>query len=182
VTCKGSETQVRYRYCPMCATELMPIGDKFVKCPSCGFFHFPKVGACAVGIVYDAHRILLDRRAYDPGRGRWALLGGYLEPGEDPEDALRREVREEAGLEVEVGELLSIAVGGPTCGLVYPARYVSGDLHRSVESAEIAWFGPHEIPWNEMAFPLHKKVLWEWLQTKAPDSLRSQARNGTPAP
>lgn len=159
----------------MCATELLPIGEKFVKCPACGFFHFPKVGACAVGIVYDAHRILLDRRAYDPGRGRWALLGGYLEPNEDPQEALMREVREESGVEVEVGDLLSIEVGGPTCGLVYPARYVSGQLHRSAESSEIAWFVPDQIPWSEMAFPLHVKVLREWLQTKAPDTLRVRA-------
>lgn len=166
---------MKYRYCPMCATELLPIGDKFVKCPACGFFHFPKVGACAVGIVHDGHRILLDRRAYDPGKGRWALLGGFLEPNEAPEEALVREVFEEAGLEVEVGELLSIEVGGPTCGMVFPARYLSGQLRRSAESSEIAWFASHEIPWEHMAFPLHQKVLRRWLQTKAPDPLRVRA-------
>lgn len=166
---------MRYRYCPMCATELEPIGEKYVKCPACGFFHFPKVGTCAVGIVYDGHRVLLDRRAYNPGKGGWALLGGYMEPGEDPKDALLREVREEAGLEVEVGELISIEVGGPTCGLIYPARYLSGELRKSQESAAISWFTPDEIPWDSMAFALHRKVLATWLQTKAPDSLRARA-------
>lgn len=171
---------MRYRYCPMCATTLQPIGEKFVKCPACGFFHFPKVGACAVGIVHDGERILLDRRAYDPGKGSWALLGGYLEPNEAPEEALVREVFEETGLVVEVGELISIEVGGPTCGLVFPARYVSGTLRRSAESTEIAWFEPDSIPWDQIAFPRHRSVLRRWLETGAPSTMRSRIRSSEP--
>lgn len=166
---------MNYRYCPMCATELVPVAEKFVKCPACGFFHFPKVGTCAVGIVHDTHRILLDRRAYDPGKGRWALLGGFLEPHEAPDVALQREVAEEAGLVVEVGELLSIEVGGPTCALVYPARVIGGELRKSPESSEIAWFTPETLPWDEMAFPVHRRVLAAWLESKAPASLRVRA-------
>lgn len=165
---------MRYRYCPMCATELVPIGEKFLKCPACGFFHFPKVSTCAVGIVHDGERILLDRRAYDPGKGLWALPGGYLEPYEQPVDALHREVAEETGLEVEVGELFMIRVGGPACGLIYPARVIGGELRKSPESTDLAWFTPDTIPWDELAFPVHRDALRAWLQTKAPGSLRAR--------
>lgn len=156
----------------MCATELEVVGPKMRKCPSCGFFHFPKVGACAVGIVHRDGKILLDRRAYDPGKGLWALVGGYLEPGEEPEAALKREVAEETGLDIEVDELIGIAVGGPTCGLFYSARVVGGSLSRSVESTEIAWFAPEDIPWRELAFPRHQEMLAEWLKNHAPAALR----------
>ena len=48
-----------------------------------------------------AGRVLLGRRAVDPGRGLWDLPGGFCDPDETPEDAVRREFREETGAEVE---------------------------------------------------------------------------------
>src|SRR3954452_17334137 len=59
---------------------------------------------CVGAVVHDrAGRLLLIRRGHDPHRGRWSLPGGRIEPGESPEQAIVREVREETGLEVRVG-------------------------------------------------------------------------------
>lgn len=155
----------------MCATELEVVQGNMRKCPSCAFFHFPKVGACAVGIVHDdVGRILLDKRAYNPGQGLWALLGGYLEPNETPEKALVREVAEESGLLIDVEELVEIGVGGPTCGLFYSARVIGGTLRKSAESTALTWFSPAAIPWNEMAFPRHKEVLFSWLNGRTTEA------------
>lgn len=62
------------------------------------------VGAIAVS----GGRLLLVRRAKEPGRGLWSLPGGHVEGGEYLADALRREVKEETGLDVEVGGLAGI--------------------------------------------------------------------------
>jgi mutator protein MutT len=60
----------------------------------------------AVGaIVVERDTVLLVRRATDPGAGKWSVPGGRVERGELLRDALAREVREETGIEVEVGEL-----------------------------------------------------------------------------
>ena len=61
------------------------------------------------GFVHKDGKVLLIRRKFEPNKGRWAPPGGLLELGEDPEEAARREVREELGLEVEVEGLLQVA-------------------------------------------------------------------------
>jgi 8-oxo-dGTP diphosphatase len=62
---------------------------------------------CVGGLTYDDRgRLLLVRRANDPGRGRWSLPGGRVEPGEDDAAALVREMAEETGLLVQPGALV----------------------------------------------------------------------------
>jgi ADP-ribose pyrophosphatase YjhB (NUDIX family) len=77
------------------------------------------VVACVGAIVHDpAGRLLLIRRGTDPGRGRWSVPGGRVEPGESPAAAIEREVREETGLRVRAGaEVGRVRVPGP--GVVY---------------------------------------------------------------
>ena len=60
------------------------------------------------GVVLRGHDVLLVKRAYPPRAGEWSLPGGRLELGESLVDGVRREVREETGLEVEVGPLVEV--------------------------------------------------------------------------
>jgi len=66
----------------------------------------PIVGIGAV-IVKD-NKVLLIKRAGDPGRGLWSIPGGLVELGEKIKDAVRREVKEETGLDVRVGEIADV--------------------------------------------------------------------------
>jgi mutator protein MutT len=66
----------------------------------------PQVVPCVGAIVHDgAGRLLLIQRGHDPHRGRWTLPGGRVEAGETTEQAVVREIREETGLDVRVGEV-----------------------------------------------------------------------------
>lgn len=85
--------------------------------------------ACVGGLAYDdAGRLLLVQRANAPGRGLWSVPGGRVEPGEDDDAALVREMKEETGLRVAPGELVGRVVRGPFAIADYRCTVVDGPL------------------------------------------------------
>ena len=110
-------------------------------------------GVAAV-IVGDDGRILLGQRA---DNGQWSLIGGILDPGEQPADGLVREVEEEAGVVVVPELLASVTVSpeivfdnGDRCQfleLTFRCRVVSGEPRvNDDESLDIRWFEPDALP------------------------------------
>ena len=100
-----------------------------------------------VGIGVDAEgRVLLARHTF--GSPRWRLLGGFIARAERLEEALRREIEEETGLEVEVGPLFEAEAGyrWARIELVYPYRVTGGNERLSGELAELRWFRPDALP------------------------------------
>jgi ADP-ribose pyrophosphatase YjhB (NUDIX family) len=131
----------------------------------------PKPAAC--GVVVDAQgRALLGRRAHEPRVGLWDVLGGFLEPGERPEDGLRRELLEEIGVECTVGRYLGGFVdtygdepgeGDATLNLGYECRLGEGEPRPADDVAELAWFAPWELPAaHDFAFTNSVEILDAW--------------------
>jgi 8-oxo-dGTP diphosphatase len=97
---------------------------------------------CAGAVVRDAGgRLLLVRRGRPPAEGRWSVPGGRIEPGETAAEAAAREVREETGLEVEVGPVLITALIGDGTYRVqdFAANVVGGELEAGDDAAEVRW-------------------------------------------
>lgn len=95
---------------------------------------------CVGAVVHDAAgRLLVIRRANEPGRGQWSLPGGRVEPGESDASAVARELREETGLEVRVGSLVGSVQRGPFLIFDYAAEAVGGSLEPGDDASAAAW-------------------------------------------
>src|SRR5699024_9909271 len=122
-------------------------------------------GVCAV--VFDAAgRVLLGRRA---DNGRWANIAGILEPGEDPEPGIVREIYEETAVTARIGRLVSILADdvitypngdkAQYLSITFRATYVSGQAHvADDESLEVGWFDVDRLP--ELSSHHRNRIDW----------------------
>ncbi len=98
-----------WRFCPRCGGTLTIAADHLA-CAACGGQYWANSIPGVQGILERDGRVLLARRGREPRLGHWDLPGGFLAEGEEPLDGLRREFREETGLEVEPIELYGIDI------------------------------------------------------------------------
>jgi NAD+ diphosphatase len=137
-----------HRFCSRCGspTEMAEAGH-VRRCPECGALHHPRTDPVVIMLVHDRDRVLLGRQSRWRA-GRWSTFAGFVEPGESLEEAVAREVEEEAG--VEVADLryhgsqpwpfpASLMVG-------FHARYAGGEpVVRDGELEGVRWFGRDEL-------------------------------------
>jgi NAD+ diphosphatase len=159
-----------WKHCPRCAGPL-EIEGKAAKCRSCGHMVYANPAPTAsVVAVDDEGRVLLARRAGDPGKGMWDLPGGFIEEGEDPVTTVHRELQEETGLEIEPVEFLGGFAdhygedGIRTVNLYWTARITAGEPSPSDDVAALEWFDPDNLPdEGEFAFSNTVLALKRWL-------------------
>lgn len=163
-----------YRHCPRCGGVLrervvMPHDPPRLTCAACGFVFYldPKlaVGAICAG----PEGILLLRRGIEPGYGRWVFPGGYVDRGETPEGAARREALEEVNAEIAIRRLLNVYAyaGRPVVVIVYEAEVVGGTIRAGHEALEVRAFAPGDIPWDDLAFRSTTDALRDYLGGRA---------------
>jgi NAD+ diphosphatase len=139
----------RHRFCANCGhpTEHADAGHERV-CPACQAHHFPRSDPVVIVRVVDGDRLLLGRQPSWPER-RFSVLAGFVEPGETLEEAVRREVREESGVEVgEAGYVASQPWPFPSSLMIgFHAEAARGGEPRpgDGELAEVRWFERAEV-------------------------------------
>ncbi|HET6737358.1 MAG TPA: NUDIX domain-containing protein [Kribbella sp.] len=122
---------------------------------------------CVGALVYDEqHRLLVVRRANEPERGLWSIPGGKVEPGEDDQTAVAREVAEETGLTVVVGGLVGeVERPGPRGRLYvirdYEATAVGGTLTAGDDASDARFVTRTEIA-NLPTASLLVSTLEQW--------------------
>jgi NAD+ diphosphatase len=133
----------RHRFCAQCGSPTRVASAGWVRrCPECRASHFPRTDPVVIMLAVRGDRALLGRNRRRPG-GRFSCLAGFVEPGETLEEAVRREVHEEAG--IRCGRLLYLA----SQPWPFPSSLMMGFLAEALteeitvdpeELAEARWF------------------------------------------
>ena len=136
-------------YCSKCGDPLQPHpSEAALVCPGCGKVHYPRISPCVIAVIEKGDEMLLLRHRLR-NQDIYACLAGFVETGESLEDALRREVREEVGLEID-----NIRYAGSQ-GWPFPdqlmvgfyADYLSGEIRlQEDEISEARWFKKNALP------------------------------------
>ena len=156
-------------YCFQCGTqlELRLIENREREvCSACGWIYYAQLKVSAAILIEQDGKLLLLQRSYEPWKGTWMVPAGYVEADEDPKEAAVREVCEETGLEVELGELFHVYYfdddpRGKGVAFVYKAEKVSGEININDESTTAKYFHWSEIP-SELSKGGHDKMIIEW--------------------
>ena len=167
-----------FKYCPKCgAAALRPAGQKLLRCSECGFELYLNPAAAVAGVIVDGQgRMVVLVRGKDPGQGKWDLPGGFVDPGETAEDALRREVREEIGLEVtalrylgswpNVYEYMGVRYRTLDMGFACEVREVGLARPREAEIADVLLLSLNQIDLGRFAFRSVGTIAGRYLEQK----------------
>lgn len=151
------------QYCSRCATPLVDApGDRARLCSACGYRAYPRVSPCVITLVWRDDEILLARARRHNGPMH-SLLAGFVESGETLEAAVAREVREEAGIEVEdIAYQGSQAWPFPHQLMVgYRARWAAGELVMDEdELVDLRWYRVNQLP----VIPPPVSIAWRLIR------------------
>jgi len=138
-----------HRFCSRCGTLMKDRKTELSRsCPSCSFISFPRISPAVIMAVTMEEKILLGRSPHFPD-GMYSTLAGFVEPGETLEEAVKREVEEETGIQVtNVTYMASQAWPFPHSIMIgFTADYKSGNIAVDTNELEDAgWFGVDELP------------------------------------
>jgi NADH pyrophosphatase NudC (nudix superfamily) len=163
-----------FKFCPNCGSQEVTCVNNFkLHCKSCDFVLYHNIAA-AVAIVFTYQdNILFTIRNVDPDKGKWDLLGGFIDPNENAEQASCREIHEEIGLVVQPSDLKYITtapndylcknVPYRTMDIFFECKLDSDLLSITAEDEikELIWVKRSEIDLTKIGFTSIRKVIGE---------------------
>jgi len=160
------------QYCIECGGVLEPKeidSRRRLICRQCGRVHYQNPLPVAVGVLSrEDGEILLIRRAIDPGKGKWALPGGFIEEDESPQEAVLREIEEEIGIKGELAGLIGVyrsksELYGSVIIIGYKIMVQSQNYCPGKEVSEVKSFPKSDLPL--LTFSSHKEIITDSFRT-----------------
>jgi NAD+ diphosphatase len=138
-----------HQFCGRCGTPTVhKAGERARECPSCGQTHYPRIAPAVMALIRRGDELLLGRSPHFPP-GMYSALAGFVEPGESLEQCLKREVKEEVGVEVANLRYFSSQPWPFPHSLMiaFDCDYAGGDITPAPGEIEAAgWFSPDNLP------------------------------------
>ena len=157
-----------FRFCPVDGTPLGgPDGEGGSRCGACGRTWYRNSSPVVGCVIVDDGKALVTVRGIEPHRGKLDTPGGFLLNGEDPIEGLKREIREELGIEIEagVGDCLQMAPHAYAhsddynLAIGFRARWVSGDPAPADDVAGIKWVAREEVDALDFAWEHDRELV-----------------------
>lgn len=162
------------RYCQYCGK---PVAYQMIEnrtravCEECGrvYYEHRKVSV-GVRVAVDG-KLLLVQRGIDPWKGLWHLPSGYMEVDEEPEQTAEREIKEETGFNVKIGNLVNVYTyeddpRGNGIVLFYDAQFIDGKFTANHETMNAGFFSPQEISGMQLAGTCAERSVNEWIASQ----------------
>lgn len=157
------------RFCGRCGAAMAPHPkptERAMVCPACGYVAYPKISPAVIVLVTRGDSVLLQRNSHYR-TANWTLVAGFVDPGESFEEAVRREVREEAS--IEIGDLRYF--GSQTWPfpsnimVAFRAEHAGGELRPDGEEVvESGWFARGELPEIPRMGSIARAMIDAWIE------------------
>jgi NAD+ diphosphatase len=171
-----------FKFCPVCGEQsLIKDSIKLIKCDNCGleWYQNPKSAANCV-CVNSKYQILLAKRAFEPKKGLWGTPGGFVDPNENLEEAILREIKEELGLNLNSDRLNYLSSEKDrylyqdweyyTLGMLFEIKLTQNEIKNldpQDDVSELKFFDIKDIPWQDLAFESTKNSLKNYFKKRA---------------
>ena len=156
------------RYCPVCGTPTEQTTPSCKRCPRCGHELYPPIAPAIIVLIRKGEEILLVHARNFRGNFH-GLVAGFIEVGETLEECVRREVREETGLEIKELRYFASQPWPYPSGLMigFTATYAGGSLKLQTEELSTgAFFSKDNLPEIPRKLSLARKLIDAWLAGK----------------
>jgi NAD+ diphosphatase len=164
--------RANHRFCSRCSAATQSIRAGHARlCPACSFQSFPRLDPAIIVLVHDGQHALLGRQA-SWAAGRYSTIAGFVEPGESLEDAVRREVYEETGINTDAVTYHSSQPwpfpSSLMLGFIAHATHTEPVLHDG-ELEDARWFSRHDLRTGKATLPpphaISHRLIEHWLSS-----------------
>jgi NAD+ diphosphatase len=158
-----------HQHCGRCGEPTERVaGERGRRCSSCDLTAYPRVSPAIIVLIERDVRILLARgRAFVPRR--FGIIAGFVEPGESLEDAVRREVHEEVGIEIGQIDYFGSQPWPFPHGIMigFRATHMRGEITLGDgELAEAGWYGPDDLPEIPAKLSIARRLIDDWASRR----------------
>ena len=158
-----------HQYCGRCGQRTESLAEERAKrCPACGFLSFPRLSPAVITAVFKDDKILLSRNSAFPRRW-YSINAGFVEPGETLEECVRREIKEEVGIEIRnIKYFGSQSWPFPNSLMLgFTADWAGGDpLPDGKEITEAGWFTAANMPDIPSRISISREIIDWYLEGK----------------